>query len=582
MPVLTFHRSSSPATGRRCRAGIAAALLGLAFSSTSHAQSAPADERAGLEQLRATTLALIQALVDQGLLSRERAEALVRQATQAPAGVAASSTPSGANNTATASLPAARAASQAGVVRVPYIPETLRAQIKEEIKNDVFETAREERWADSRQIPTWIRGMTIEGDVRVRAEAASYGSGNVPADVYRSQTDSPAFAPDLTNTETARRRLTLRARLGVNAKLSEDTSAGFRLATSNPNSPATESVTLGSYGNRLPVGIDRAFVRYEPRFDVRVEAGRTAVPFLGTDLLWPDDLSVDGASARVERNLSNGLVGFAVLGGFALEELALQRADKWLYGLQVGADWAATDKTQIRGAMGFYDFQNIEGRHANDPPPTGARAATTAYQLSQYPTSARQKGNTLINLNDPTSTGAPVWGLASKFKPFNATAGITFSHFAPTYIGFTADYVKNTAFDLADIRNRAGTAAVNDLANKTSGIQLRTQVGSIKLAQRGDWQSFFAIRKFERDAWLDAFTDTTWHLGGTNYKGFQLGGSYAFDRSSWLTLRYTSTRNLDDGKRFLAIPGDPTSVSGNLSSAPLKIDVLQLEVNSRF
>ena len=38
----------------------------------------------------------------------------------------------------------------------------------------------------------------------------------------------------------------------------------------------------------------------------------------------------------------------------------------------------------------------------------------------------------------------------------------------------------------------------------------------------------------------------------------------------------------DDGQRFLAVSGDPTSVSGNLSSAPLKIDVIQLEVSSRF
>jgi hypothetical protein len=47
-------------------------------------------------------------------------------------------------------------------------------------------------------------------------------------------------------------------------------------------------------------------------------------------------------------------------------------------------------------------------------------------------------------------------------------------------------------------------------------------------------------------------------------------------------LRWTSTRNLDDGRRFLSISGDPTSLTGNVSSAPLKIDVIQLEVNARF
>ena len=249
---------------------------------------------------------------------------------------------------------------------------------------------------------------------------------------------------------------------------------------------------------------------------------------------------------------------------------------------KVGGDWALSGRTQVRLGVGIYDFHNIEGRREDGPPPSGARAGTTPYLLSQYPTSARQKGNTLINLNDPTNTGAPVFGLASKFRPVNVTAGVTFAHFDPAIVGISADYVKNTAFDNADIRRRAGTDGVNDLAAKTTGLQLRAQVGALRLAERGNWQTFFALRKFERDAWLDAFTDTTWHLGGTNYKGFQVGGSYAIDRSTWLTLRYSSTRNLDDGRRFLAVPGDPTSVSGNLSSAPLKIDVLQLEVNSRF
>ena len=102
------------------------------------------------------------------------------------------------------------------------------------------------------------------------------------------------------------------------------------------------------------------------------------------------------------------------------------------------------------------------------------------------------------------------------------------------------------------------------------------------MAERGDWNAFVALRKFERDAWVDAFTDTTWHLGGTNYKGYSLGGAYTLDHNTNFGLRWTSTRNLDDGQRFLAVPGDPTSVSGNLSSAPLKIDVIQVEVSSKF
>lgn len=550
------------------RALLVAGLLPLG----AHAQGTPAaGERAELEQLRATTLALIQALVDQGLISRERADTLLRQAAaKAPAAPAA----------AAAAEP--KWGTPATTVRVPYLPETLKAQIKEDIRNDVLATARDEGWADSRRIPPWVRGLTVEGDIRLRAQGEIFGDDNLPAELFRSQTEGPAWAPDLANTELSRKRLTLRARLGVQAKVSDDVSAGVRLVAAGTSGQASASTTLGSDFNRLAASFDRAWLRWEPRYDIRLEGGRIANPFFGSDLLWPDDLSLDGVTMRLDRDLAPGLLGFATLGAFPLEEFALSKRDKWLYGVQLGADWAVSDRTQLRLGLALYDFQNIEGVRENNPPPTGPRAGAAAYQLSQYPAAVRQKGNTLINLNDPTSTAAPVWGLASKFRPVNLSLALSFTHLEPYLVALSADLVRNTGFDSADIRERAGTDAVNGLAEKTRGTQLRGQIGTPKLAERGDWQAFLALRQFERDAWVDAFTDTTWHLGGTNYRGFSLGGHYTLDRNTTVGARWTSTRNLDDGVRFLSVPGDPTSLSGNLSSAPLKIDVIQLEVQTRF
>lgn len=481
-----------------------------------------------------------------------------------------------------AAAPPTRVA-QAGVVRVPYVSESLRAQIKDEIRNEVFATAREENWADARKVPDWVNRISIDGDLRVRGQAERFGQDNLPAAEYRSQVESPAWSPDLTNTQTGRQRMTLRGRLGITAKITDDVGAGLRLSTGNTGSgPTSSSATLGNGFNKLQASFDRAWLRWEPRHDLRIDAGRMASPFFGTDLLWPDDLSLDGVALRYERTLGSGVGAFVAAGVFPLEELALSGDDKWLYGVQVGVDWAIGSHTQVRFGAALYEFKDIEGVRETEPPPSGALAGTTPYLATQYPASIRGRGNTLINLNDPTSTAAPVWGLASQFRPLNITAGVTFTQFAPMNIGFTLDYVKNSGFDLADITRRAGTSAVNDLADKTTGIQVRAQFGALRLAQRGDWNAFIAARHFERDAWVDAYTDTTWHLGGTNYKGYSLGANYAIDRNTWAGMRWTSTRNLDDGRRFLAIPGDPTSLSGNLSSAPLKIEVLQLEVNTRF
>lgn len=568
-----------------------AVLLAAAFAPlAAQAQTAapPASsERAALAELQATTLSLIDALVEQGLLPRAKADELTRKARAAgnsaalaavaPAGVVA------AAGAGAAAEPGAAWGQPRNVVRVPYLPETAKAQIKDDIKNEVLATARDEGWADARKLPGWLRSINIEGDVRVRAQSEMFDDENLAAEVYRSQTDSPAWAPDLLNTQHTRNRFTVRARLGVTAKASDSLSAGVRLATgATTASPTSESQTLGNDFNRFGVGLDRAWLRWEPSQFVKLEGGRMAVPFDHSDLLFPDDMSLDGVAGKGELDLASGLYGFAVAGAFPLEEFAISNQDKWLFGGQVGLDWAADANWQLRAALGVYEFKHIEGTRESELPPTGPLAGTQPYQLGQYPASVRQKGNTLINLNAPLSTAAPVWGLASKFRPVNVTVGVVAKHFAPYQLALGLDVVKNTAFDLNDITRRAGTNAVADLKDKTLGLQARLSFGSAQLQARGDWQAFVTYRHFERDAWVDAFTDTTWHLGGTNYKGFSIGGQYAFDTKSTLGLRFTSSRNLDDGVRFLAIPGDASSVSGNLSSAPLKIDVLQLEANLRF
>jgi hypothetical protein len=191
----------------------------------------------------------------------------------------------------------------------------------------------------------------------------------------------------------------------------------------------------------------------------------------------------------------------------------------------------------------------------------------------------RLKGNTLININPPGSTSSATWGLASEFRPIHLTAGLNLRAFEPYVLNFGLDWVQNTAFDITSIRQRSGLSTL-DLAAKTSGVQFGMEFGKAKLNLFGDWTVGATFRRIERDAWLDGFTDTTWHLGGTNYQGWQIGGLYAIDKNLALGIRYTSTRNLDDGVRTPV--GNPPVPTGNLSSAPLKIDVLQIDLNAWF
>jgi hypothetical protein len=561
-------------TLRRLLNGLCAAVLALQVLPAA-AQTASA-ERQALEQLRATTLALIDALVSQGLLTRERADSLLRADVPVPSGNAA---PAATRAPAWGDPPlaAAGAASAApGVVRVPYVSETLKAQLREDIRNDVLAVARDERWADPRALPDWVRGVTVHGDVRVRGQQEQLPDSNYPAEGLRAQTTSPAWSPDATNTTNDRTRLTLRARLALDAKAGDDFEAGLRFSTGNTSGPTSSSQTLGSGFNKSSLVLDRAFVKWEPLQDFRLLAGRFGNPFFGGDLIWPDDLGFDGVAVQAERTLTNGLYAFATAGAFPLEEFNVDKNDKWLYGLQVGVDWAVADAVQWRTGLAVYDFSRVQGVRETEPPPSGPRAGTVPYFSSQYPSNLRLKGNTLINLNDPSSSAAPTWGLASKFRPINLATALTLKHFEPLEVVFGFDWVKNSAFDMNDISQRAGVPLGELLRNRSTGLQAKLSVGKTRFGEKGDWLVSAALRHFERDAWLDGFTDTTWNLGGTNYSGWSIGGQVALDRRAALGLRLTSTRNLDDGYRA------PVTGLATKSSAPLRIDVMQIDLNARF
>jgi hypothetical protein len=561
---------------------LSALALGLAtaFASAAQGTPPPVDERAALTELRNTTLGLIDALVEQGLLTRAKADELVRRARS---GAAAASAETAAPTWGQPARP---------VVRVPYLSETARAQIKEEVRNDVLATARDEGWTDGRKLPGWVRSIVVEGDLRIRAQGEAFDENNASADLFALQNitqESPAWAPDLTNTQHDRSRFTGRARIGLTAKMSDTTSAGVRLATGGSSgSPTSESQTLSGDFNRWGVGFDRAWLQWEPVQGDWLKGGRMAVPFDRGDLLWPDDLALDGVAGKAEWDFGPGLYGFAVGGAFPLEEFANSTHDKWLYGAQLGLDWASSGGDwQMRGALGIYNFDRLEGTRETDAPPVNQNVGVTPYLQGAYSASVRQKGNTLINLNAPICLTVPTtpgcastatWGLASKFRPVDLKFGIVARRFRPYELALDVDVVHNTGFDRADIERRSGLT-LTDLKEKTTGYQVRLGFGMPKVAEKGDWRGFVAYRHFERDAWVDAFTDSSWHGGGTNYKGFGVGAEYAYDHHATLGLRYFSTRELDDGVRYTDASGQ---VRGNMSSAPLRIDTVQLETNVRF
>src|SRR5277367_1059486 len=130
-----------------------------------------ADERQSLEELRNTVINLLQALVDQGVITREKAEQMVKSAQDKAAANAA-----------------AAAKSDEGAVRVPYVPQIIKdeiaKQVAEEVKPavvaDVVQEAKTEKWGVPGALADWLTHTRIYGDMTLREEGVFYDGNNAP------------------------------------------------------------------------------------------------------------------------------------------------------------------------------------------------------------------------------------------------------------------------------------------------------------------------------------------------------------------------------------------------------------------
>jgi hypothetical protein len=495
-----------------------------------------AGEVEDLTQLRDTTLNLIRALVDQGVLSKAKADALIKQAQRSAgtSGKTAAAVPSTPDN----------------IVHVPYVPELVRNQIRDEVKKDVLAQAKTERWGDPGTLPDWLGRIKWSGDVRARAQLDNFASGNdtfIPNYMAINQAgDIGKTGTPYLNTSVDRRRWLLRARLGMEAAVSDNVMVRARLSSGTTSNPVSSNSTMGSYENRSAIVLDQAFIRYEPRKWLQVQAGKMPNPWLSTDLVWDDDLNFDGLAATYTRN-HGGLSGFVTAGAFPVQEVDYSANDKWLYAGQVGVDYQDAKAHRARLGLAYYGYTKMAG--VTNQPSSHLQDFTAPVFF--------QKGNTYFNIsNDPLKPD--MWALASDYKLIDITGIFDVANFGRTRVTLAGEYVKNIGFDKSKILQRSSLV----VGNRDQGYMGKLTVGMPEVKERNEWQVFGAYRYLEGDAVPDAFTDSDFHLGGTNAKGWLIGGNYGLAHNTWLTLRYMAADEID--------------------GPPLGIDVLQLDLNTRF
>lgn len=549
-------------------------LLPMAIAAALAQIGAPAmaNERESLEMLRHTTINLIDALVEQGVLTRAKADALIKQAKDKAAAEMAA---------AQKDAPTTAADASPKTIRVPYVPAVVKDQIRNELKEEVLAQARAERWGVPNAAAPWTDSVRIYGDVRLRHQMDNYASDNTSAaDLYAATLFNDALTriptalttnssgTPVENTTDDKERLRLRLRLGVDAKLTEMVSAGLRLATGSSTDRVSTNQTLGQSFNKYQLFVDRAFVRLDPTRWLSLSGGRIPNPWFSTDLVWDEDLNFEGLALSAKwPNLAGApLEPFATAGIFPVRDGGAAQDNRWLYGFQLGTSWQISPRARLKLGLAQYIYTNVEGHR--DPDFDIVNGAGPSYGQFEYGSALRQKGNTLFYVNNlDDSSSSPRWGLVTGFRPLVLTAAAELAYFGPNTLFVSAEYAINKAFKRDAIAHKLGF----DLADgRGTGALLRAAFGRPQVAAEGDWQVSFTYRWLGSDAVLDAFTDSDFNLGGTNSKGYTLGLSYGLDKNTSLNLRYLSGESIDSPSTFL-FPTDKFSV-----------DSLQLDLNVRF
>src|SRR5687768_10132538 len=261
---------------------LAGAAMTLAVIGSADAKT---DEREKIEVLYETTLNLIHLLVEQGVIKQEVADEMIRKAEQkAKASQQQAREQSGPPGKPEGEEP------KKGEVRVTYVPEHIKKEIRDQLREDVVGQAKQERWGNVNATPEWLERFTLEGDMRLREQADFFGNSNAPAANFR------AVGQQIDNTtEDSYHRERIRMRLGINANVTKGVDLGLRLTTGNVYTPAVTGdlmgcqlvfgsptstlQTLRTFSSKFSLVLDQAYLKLSPLNWLTVNGGRFPNPF---------------------------------------------------------------------------------------------------------------------------------------------------------------------------------------------------------------------------------------------------------------------------------------------------------------
>jgi len=553
------------------------------------------------------TLNLINRLVQKGILTHGEASDLIKGAEEDAAFAKAQAQALAETQAAVAAQTAMPPVQpDAEEVRVTYIPESVKAQIRDQLRTEVFAQARAQHWAAPGSVPEWTQRIKLSGDIRTLYQGFSYPEGNNNTGVFPNfnliNTGAPfdvagtIFSPQL-NVDKHRDTYLMRMRLAFDIDLEDGFTAGIRFATGSTNTPVSTNQALGAAGpggqggnfSKYQLWLDRAFVKYDASLSqdshIAFWLGRFDNLFMtSSEIMWDRDVALDGVAFKLDQTWNSNFKTWVSGGAFAVFNTALNfpdnsptkaaSYDKYLFAAQFGVQFNPVEDIEVKMGLAYYDWKNIEGR-LSDPfvPLNNTDAGSTDASRPLF----AQKGNTYRPIRNITPTALngfgttnqyQYFGLATPFRQIAWSGRMDLNYWEPMQVSLLGDFVKNMAFNRdainsVAVNNRSGGGAGSYTGGDTAWY-MGVNVGKpyTLFNERGDWNMGVGYRYVESDSVVDGFTESNFGGGGTNFKGYTLSAAMALSKSTAIRLTYMSA----------------TQIAG----PTLRSDVVRFELNAKF
>ena len=392
---------------------------------------------------------------------------------------------------------------------VPVLAGTTSAATKQELTREALidKVNSHDKLLETLQRVSWF------GDMRLRYEIVDRASDNSTTNDADGHLDTD--------------RAKIRFRFGAKAHVYEDLDFVFRLSTGGDTASTSGNTTLdGTFGNEA-ISLNLAYGSWELLSGLTVQGGKVKNPFMKSEVVWDNDVNPEGLSEIYQKKSGDTTLQF-VAGQYIVEET--DRKNNIDSDDVVLLAWQAqlhqkTKAGKFKFAVAWYDYHHL----------TDQGSAIT----KQLGSGDGQRNSQVTGTDVNTTNMQTLDFMADWSSPIGSKHGNLFY-----------EYAVNTDAD--------APAGNNTIAqNLDTAWQLGFKFGDRSVKKAGQWQIKILYRVVQQDAVFYALTDSSFHQGGTNAKGIELGVNYATRKGMQLGYTFFNTKNergdVNGGK--LDVPG---------------------------